>query len=87
MTSLASPPSVPERGWGRWVPALLVPVALLSNLAAALPLRTYYFRDFSAAFYPLRLFAAREMREGRLPVWNPYIFEGSFQIPALSSPK
>jgi hypothetical protein len=65
---------------------VLVPVALLSNLAAALPLRTYYFRDFSTAFYPLRLFAAREMREGRLPAWNPYIFEGSFQVPAFYPP-
>jgi hypothetical protein len=80
------PPSVPRWGWGRWLPALLVPVALLPDLAAALPLRTYYFRDFTATFYPLRLFAAREMREGRFPVWNPFIFEGSFQTPALYPP-
>jgi hypothetical protein len=26
------------------------------------------------------------MREGRFPVWNPFIFEGSFQIPALYPP-
>jgi len=79
-------PSPPGRGWGRWLPALLVPVALLPDLAAALPLRTYYFRDFTATFYPLRLFAARELREGRFPVWNPFIFEGSFQVPALYPP-
>jgi hypothetical protein len=58
----------------------------LPDLAAALPLRTYYFRDFTATFLPLRLFAAREMREGRFPVWNPFIFEGSFQTPALYPP-
>jgi Bacterial membrane protein YfhO len=70
----------------RWLPLLLVPVALLPDLGAALPLRTYFFRDFGAAFYPLRLFAARELREGRLPAWNPYLFEGSFQLPALYPP-
>jgi len=79
-------PSAPEPGWGRWLPALLVPVALLPDLAAALPLRTYFFRDFTATFYPLRLFAARELREGRFPAWNPFIFEGSFQVPALYPP-
>jgi hypothetical protein len=34
----------------------------------------------------LRLFAAREVRQGRFPAWNPYIFEGSFQLPALYPP-
>jgi hypothetical protein len=62
-------------------------VALLSDPAAALPLRTYFFRDFGVAFYPLRLFAARELREGRLAAWNPYLFEGSFQLPALYPPE
>ncbi len=51
---------------GRWLPLLLVPTALLPDLAAALPLRTYFFRDFTVTFLPLRLFAAREMREGRI---------------------
>jgi hypothetical protein len=65
---------------------LLVPVALLPDLAAALPRRAYYFRDLALAFLPLRLFAARELREGRLAAWNPYLFEGSFQLPALYPP-
>jgi hypothetical protein len=63
-----------------------VPIALLGDVAAGLPLRTYYFRDFTATFFPLRLFAARELREGRFPFWNPYVFEGSFQLPALYPP-
>ena len=73
----------PPRGWTRWLPLLLVPVSLLCDLGALLPLRTYYFRDFSAAFYPLRLFLARELREGRFPSWNPFVFEGAFQLPVL----
>jgi hypothetical protein len=67
----------------RWLPLLLVPTALLSDLGAALPQRTYFFRDFTVAFLPLRLFAARELREGRIATWNPLVFEGSFQLPAL----
>jgi hypothetical protein len=85
-TGPPSSPSLPEPRVLRWLPLLLVPVALLPDLAAALPLRTYFFRDLGAAFYPLRLFAARELREGRLPAWNPYLFEGSFQLPALYPP-
>jgi len=78
----------PDAGgrWSRLVPLLLVPVALLSDPAAGLPLRTYFFRDFTATFYPLRLFAAREIGAGRFPAWNPYIFEGSFVLPSLYPP-
>jgi hypothetical protein len=67
----------------RLLPLLLVPVALLPDLAAAVPRASYFFRDFTVAFYPLRAFAAREMREGRFPAWNPLVFEGAFQLPAL----
>jgi hypothetical protein len=63
-----------------------VPVSLLPDLAAALPVRTYFFRDFTVTFLPLRLFAARELREGRIPFWNPCLFEGSFQLPVLYPP-
>ena len=65
----------------RLLPLLLVPVAFLSDPGAALPLRSYYFRDFGTAFYPLRLFQARELAAGRLPTWNPYVFEGTFLAP------
>ena len=75
-----------SRAAGRFshlLPLLLVPVALLPNLPAALPLATYYFRDLSTTFLPLRLLSARELGEGRLLLWNPYVFEGSFQLPTL----
>jgi hypothetical protein len=57
--------------------------SLLTDLAAALPSKTYYFRDFTVTFYPLRLFAARELQAGRLAFWNPFIYEGSFVLPVL----
>jgi hypothetical protein len=78
---------VSEARHSRWLPLLLVPVALLPDLGAALPLRSYFFRDFTVTFFPLRLFAARELREGRLATWNPFVFEGSFQLPALYPPE
>lgn len=79
-------PRPDEPGWTRLLPLLLVPVSLLPDLGAALPLRTYFFRDFGIAFAPWRLHAAREMLAGRLPAWNPYSFEGSFLAPTLYPP-
>jgi hypothetical protein len=61
-------------------------VSLLADLGAALPRHSYYFRDFSVAFYPWRLFLAREVRAGRWPFWNPYVFEGSFAPPLFYPP-
>jgi hypothetical protein len=70
----------------RLLPLLLVPVALLTDPAAALPLRSYYFRDFATAFYPLRVLQSRELAAGRLPTWNPLVFEGTFLAPELYPP-
>jgi hypothetical protein len=67
----------------RWLVVLAGLVALLPDPAAAVPGRSYFFRDFSVTFYPLRLFFARELREGRVPFWNPYIYEGSFALPTF----
>jgi hypothetical protein len=56
---------------------------LLPDPGAALPRLSYYFRDFTVTFYPLRLLQARELAQGRWPSWNPYIQEGTFVLPAL----
>jgi hypothetical protein len=72
-----------ESQTARLLPLLLVPVALLANLGAALPVASYYFRELGLVYLPLRLQAARELAAGRLALWNPYLFEGSFQAPAL----
>lgn len=66
-----------------WTPACLVPIALLSDPLAAIPQLSYYFRDFTLTFYPLRFFAARELAAGRWPAWNPFVNEGTFVLPAL----
>ena len=39
--------------------------ALLADPGAALPSATYYFRDITLTFLPLRLFQARELAAGR----------------------
>ena len=61
--------------------ALLGAVSLLADPQALVPRLTYFFRDFTVTFYPLRLFAARELEAGRWPGWNPFVFEGSFALP------
>ena len=74
-----------ETGSGRWSKA--IPLVLLAGLSlapdpwAAIPRLTYFFRDMSVTFYPVRQFAAEELRQGRWPVWNPYLFEGTFVVP------
>jgi hypothetical protein len=78
---------VSESRYSRLLPLLLVPAALLPDLGAARPVSTYFFRDFTVTFFPLRLFAARELQAGLLATWNPYVFEGSFQLPALYPPE
>ena len=32
--------------------------------------------DFTSQYYPLQLFAARELAEGRIPAWDPYLNAG-----------
>ena len=83
----ASPTPEPTRGRPRrsigtvGLVALLAACSLLADPSAVVPRLTYFFRDFTIAFYPLRLFAARELRAGRWPGWNPFVFEGSFALP------
>ena len=75
------PGSARVPGW--LVLALLALVSLLSHLRAAVPGLTYYFRDFTVTFFPQRLFAAQEIAAGRWPLWNPYVQEGCFGLPAF----
>lgn len=71
----------------RWLPLLLVFVSLAPNLRSALPGLTYYLRDFSLTFYPLREFFVSELRRGHWPFWNPYLHEGSALLPTLYPPE
>lgn len=40
--------------------------------------------DIQLYFYPYRDYAAAALREGRIPLWNPYIFNG---VPFLANPQ
>jgi hypothetical protein len=73
-------------GRERALPWLLPLIALLPDIGAALPRLAYFFRDFTVTFLPLRLFGARELAEGRLPLWNPYVHEGEPALPAFYPP-
>jgi len=65
-----------------WLLGLVI-VALLPDPGAAFPLSTYYFRDFSLTFLPLRQYQASELAAGRLPFWNPYVHEGEYMLPSF----
>lgn len=75
------PSSLPDGP--RWLPALLPVVCLTPNLSSALPIWTYYFRDFSLTYYPVREFVAAEARAGRWAFWNPFLYQGSPILPAF----
>ena len=75
------------RAWpGDGSVVLAVVASLLPHLAALWPRSSYYFRDFTVTFYPLRVFQARELAAGRWPGWNPYIQEGTFGLPVVYPP-
>ncbi len=38
--------------------------------------QTFYFRDITSFFYPSRRLISELIREGHLPLWNPYILSG-----------
>lgn len=81
MTGTVAPPPLPGHAW----PGVVIAMAasLLPHLGAVFPGSTYYFRDFTVTFYPLRRLWATELAAGRLPTWNPYVSEGAFLLPAL----
>src|SRR5688572_27650530 len=65
----------------------LVLIALLATtlfLAPFLKLEVFSLRDHFDYFQPLRHFTAEELKEGRLPFWNPYSASGE---PWLANPQ
>lgn len=76
--------------WRRGYPADALAVAVITGLTV-LFYRALLFTDRIAAdpmllrlVYPYRQFAAGALRDGRLPLWNPYLFTG---VPFLADPR
>jgi hypothetical protein len=51
-------------------------VAFLPFARGVLAGSSFYFRDLSLQFFPLRLFTLEGLRQGELRYWNPYTHEG-----------
>ncbi len=66
----------PLDGWllARVAVALASLVPFVSGLARG---ASFYFRDLSSYFFPLRAFVAEGLRQGELRQWNPYVNEGT----------
>lgn len=58
-------------------PAALVALAAAATWPLTVGGRAIARGDLLLYFYPLRDFAARAAREGRLPLWNPFTFMGA----------
>lgn len=66
-------------------PALVALVAFLPFARGLLSGASFYFRDLSRHFFPLRLFVAEGLRQGELRYWNPLVHEGEpLPLPPLS---
>lgn len=72
----------------RWLaPATAGLVAFLPFMRGALGGQSFYFRDLSRHFFPLRRFIDEGLRQGELRYWNPYLHEGTpVWFPPLSYP-
>ena len=57
-------------------PAILTLLTLLATWKLTLGERIIARGDLLLYFYPLRDFAAAALRDGHLPLWNPYTFMG-----------
>ncbi|MBI3932653.1 MAG: hypothetical protein HY317_04500 [Acidobacteria bacterium] len=62
-------------------------VAFLPFLRGTLAGQSFYFRDLSRSFIPLRGFAIEGLSRGELRYWNPFVHEGSpLPYPPVSYP-
>lgn len=77
-----------EGGRGDRLAALLVGlVALLPFLRGLVSGSSFYFRDLSLYFFPVRRFALEGLRAGEVRLWNPFVHEGvPLSLPAVSYP-
>lgn len=64
--------------------ALLFVLAFVLFLAPLIRGEVFTFRDHFDYFQPLRWFTAEELKDGRLPLWNPYSGSGE---PWLANPQ
>jgi hypothetical protein len=67
--------------------ALVALVAVAPFLRGILSGASFYFRDLSLHFLPLRRFALEGLRAGEVRFWNPLVHEGvPLSLPALGYP-
>jgi hypothetical protein len=68
-------------------PALVAVVALVPFLRGLASGASFYFRDLSLYFLPVRRFALEGMAAGEVRFWNPYVHEGvPLSLPAVGYP-
>lgn len=68
-------------------PALVALVAFLPFFRGVLQGQSFYFRDLSLYYFPLRQFVSEGLRRGELRYWNPYVHEGIQELfPPISYP-
>ncbi|MGZ3442827.1 MAG: hypothetical protein ACXVDD_25075, partial [Polyangia bacterium] len=60
----------------RWWPALVVALVVAWRFGAPLIGRVWFFEDIGAYFVPLYSSAARAMRHGEFPTWDPGAWSG-----------
>jgi hypothetical protein len=66
---------------------LVAAVAFLPFLRGVIEGGSFYFRDLSLYFFPLRRFALAGLAQGELRLWNPLVHAGTpLSLPAVGYP-
>ena len=60
-----------SRRWERWLLGAALALWLVYAWPAALGLRTFYVRDVFSNNFPQKAFGAEQLRQGRIPAFNP----------------
>ena len=71
-TRISAPLSLPL-----WTAALIFLATTLVFFSSQIFGSSYFWEDFAEYIYPAQVFAAKYLRMGELPFWNPYTFSGT----------
>src|SRR2546426_8702641 len=66
-------PTLPVKDWHAILTITLLVAFFFRDILLQ---KAFFWEDFIYQYYPFRNFAAVSLKNGQLPLWNPYTFNG-----------